>query len=560
MNKPRKLRAAHTAPTIRARHGGTALVERSMGGGLEGAGRTQRETAAWAPHMGSPDQIVSRAKPLADARSRDLVLNDGLPHGAVATHKDSIVGSHYRLNAAPLLAVLKNENKAFDEKWNEEFQEVVEGRFELLGESDAHWLDASRMNTVTAMVRLCVGGFVMTGENLLTAEWLSRDRTRPCKTAVQLVSPSRLCNKDNMPDTRFLKRGVRKNANGQPIGYWIKKTHPRENLDVASYEWVYVDAYKPWGRQQVLHTLEQFEVDQSRGIADMVAALKNMNMTKHFTEIALQNAVVQASYAAALESDLPPDALYGVMGGNSGAENFQGAMGAYMSMLTDFFGGANNVAIDGAQIPVLPPGVKLNAQTLGTPGGVGTNFEESLHRRTAAALGLSYEEFSRDFSKVSYASGRASGASMGRFMKARKKTVADRAANFIYGLTLEEEINAGNVPLPRGVSSDFFYQPLMREALSRATWIGAGAGQIDELKETQAAILRVKAGFSTYEKEIARFGDDWREVFKQRAREEGIIAAAGLTFSMDTKKPTPDSQEPDNNEPDTSDDRPQEPA
>lgn len=513
-----------------------------MGGGLEGAERTKRETAAWTPNMGSPDQIISRAKPLADARGRDTILNDGMPHGAVATHKDTIVGSQYRLNAAPVLAVLRTANKAFDEVWRDEFQEVVEARYMLLAESDARWLDATGMNTHTEMIRLLVGGFMITGENLIVSKWLNRDRLRPVSTAFQIVSPSRLSNKDNRPDEERLKRGVRKDSNGRPIGYYIRTSHPRENFSIRSHSWEYVPAMKRWGRRNVLHTLEQFEVDQSRGIADMVSVLQRMRMTRNLNEIELQQAVVAASYAAALESDMPPEIIFGQMGGNSGAQNFQGAMGVYMDVLKGYFGGANNVAIDGSRIPVLPPGVKLNALSLGT-GGSGSDFEERLHRHTAAGLGLSYEEYTKDFTKASYASTRASTASMARFMKARKVGCADRAANFMFVNVLEEELNAGNVPLPNGVTPDLFYEPLMREAFCQATWIGAGAGQVDELKETQAAILRIKAGLSTYEIEVARFGGDWRQVFKQRAREEGLIGTLKLDFSMDTKKPTAESSD-----------------
>ena len=76
----------------------------------------------------------------------------------------------------------------------------------------------------------------------------------------------------------------------------------------------------------------------------------------------------------------------------------------------------------------------------------------------------------------------------------------------------------------------------MKEAYCACTWIGASRGQIDELKETQAAILRIKSGLSTYEIESAKLGNDYREIFEQRAREEGIIKAKGLAFSMDAQR------------------------
>ena len=188
------------------------------------------------------------------------------------------------------------------------------------------------------------------------------------------------------------------------------------------------------------------------------------------------------------------------------------------------------------KIPHLFPGTKLNLKPVGTPGGVGTGFEESLLRHTAAALGLSYEQFSRDYTKTNYSSARASMNETWKFMQSRKKSVADRTASNIYALWLEEEIANGNVPLPKGKGRDWFYLPMVKDALAECDWIGASRGQIDETKETQAAILRIKSGLSTYEKECSRLGDDFRKIFEQQAREQKLIEKYGLAFSMDASK------------------------
>jgi capsid protein len=137
---------------------------------------------------------------------------------------------------------------------------------------------------------------------------------------------------------------------------------------------------------------------------------------------------------------------------------------------------------------------------------------------------------------MSYATAKLSTENTRRFMRSRKKAVADRLANMIYGNVLEEFIAQGEIPLPNGFTRDDYYRPLMREAFSRCSWIGTGTGQIDELKETQAAILRIKAGLSTYEIEIGRLGEDWREIFEQKALEAGVMAERGLTFDMGTNK------------------------
>lgn len=505
----------------------------AFGGGLEGAERTQRETAAWNSPILSPDQLINPNKVEADARGRDMMMNDGYTTGAVAIHKDSIVGSQYRLNARPNWRVI-----GADQGWADEFQSVVEARFNLIAESEAAWLDASRMNTLTGIIRLAVGGFVYTGEVLATAEWIDKDPSRPLSTAIQMVSPDRLKNPNDEADSRILRRGIERNFRGQPQAYNIRVSHPAEWYDLNALESKRVPAQTKWGRKQVIHIIEQQFPDQSRGIADMVSALKVMRMTKKFSEVTLQNAVVNASFAAAIESELPSVDIQTALGGGANGENANLAyIESYLGALQQYVGAGRNVHIDGAKIPVFFPGTKLNLKPMGTPGGVGSEFHDSLMRHTAAALGVDYESFSRDFKGASYASNRASMAVTGRFMGARKKMVADRTANNIYALVLEEEISKNNVPMPPGKDRRHFYEPLMKEAYTGATWIGAGSGQIDEMKETQAALMRIKGGLSTYEKEISKLGEDWRETFEQRAREEGIITKLSLSFSLDAQKP-----------------------
>lgn len=508
----------------------------AFGGGIEGAERRSRETMRWSPSMQSPDQAINPGKALADARGRDMVQNDGFALGAEAIHKDSIVGSQYRLNARPNWRVL-----GVDEKWAEEFQIIAENRFHTVAESEDCWLDASRCQTFTGLIRMGVGGFMFTGEVLATAEWMKPEARRPCRTAIQMVSPDRLSNPDGMSDDRYLRRGIRRDRNGRPILAYIREGHPAEVYDSENWRWKAVPFEKPWGRKQVIHIIERRLPDQTRGIADMVAALKHMRMTKHFQEITLQNAVVNASYAAAIESELPSADVFATIGAGSTNGALGGAqqyLDFYMGALSSYLDQSKSIALDGVKIPHLFPGTKLNLKPVGTPGGVGSDFEQSLLRHTAAALGLSYEEFARDFTDTNYSSARASMNNTWKFMQSRKKSVADRAANMIYALWLEEDIANGNLPLPKGKSRDWFYEPLVKDAIVQCSWIGASRGQIDETKETQAAILRIKSGLSTYEKECARLGEDFRDIFEQRAREEKVIEKYGLSFTMETEKET----------------------
>lgn len=514
--------------------------EVAFGGGLEGAERTKRETVMWTPPMVSPDRAINPGKKLADARGRDMTMNDGYTQGAVRIQKDSIVGAIYRLNAKPDHLTITGSNTKAAQDWAEEFASIAEARFNLASESEDGWFDASGQLTLTGMLRLWVGGFCYTGEIIGTSEWADSDPSRPFRTNIQMISPDRLCNRDGLPDGydprtgAKLSRGVEMDRTNRPLRFHVRRGYEGD-WDVRDFDkWDIIEARKPWGRRQVIFVRDPGHIDQTRGISEMVAALAHSNMTKTYSELMLQKAVVDASYAAAIESEMPNSDVIAAMGG--GEEGLLNAVGQYMTMLQDFLGASDNIAIDGVKMPHLFPGTKLNMLPMSTPGGIGSDFEDSLIRKLAATFGVGFSEMSRNFAKFNYSGIKAEMALIERTMNAKKKFGADRAATQIYQLWVEEEIANGNLPLPPGKNRTDFYRPLMKDAYTRCTWIASGRGQVDELKETQAAMLRIKAGLSTYEKEAAKLGEDYRAVFAQRAKEEALATTLNLPFSLDAQR------------------------
>lgn len=535
------------AKKVPAQARGTALTiignerEMAFGGGLEGAERTKRETMLWNPAMTSPDRAINPGKKLADARGKDMVLNDGYTQGAVRIQKDSIVGTHYRLNSKPDYRVICGTDAKWASDWADEFAAAAEARFNLAAESEDGWFDASGQLTFTGMLRLWVGAFCYTGEIIGTSEWEDSDPSRPFKTCVQMISPDRLTNRDGLPDGydprsgAKLSRGVEMDRKNRPVRFHIRRGYEADydyrDLDT----WDIIEARKPWGRRQVIFVRDPNMIDQTRGISEMVAALGHSNMTKMYSELMIQRAVVEASYVAAVESEMPNADVIAAMGG--GENGMMQAIGAYMNMLGDFLGASENIAIDGVKMPHMFPGTTVKTTPLtSASGGIGSEFEDSLIRKLAATYGVGFSEMSRNFAKFNYSGIKAEIALLERTMNAKKKFGADRAATQVVQLWFEEEIGAGNLPLPRGRNRTDFYRPLMKDAYTRCTWIASGRGQIDELKETQAAMLRIKSGLSTYEREAAKLGEDYRELFAQRAREEGLAKKFNLPFSLDAQR------------------------
>lgn len=506
-------------------------VSAIAGGAYDGASRFERELALWAPAIQSADKDILPEKLDFDARTRDMLRSDAYVQAGANLHRDGIVGSMFLLNAKPATSVL-----GLDETWEEEFQAEVEAKFTLWAESPDNWPDAARINTLTALTRLAVGIYVAAGEVCAAVEWI-REPGRTFSTAIQMIDLDRLSNPYGEADSPALRGGVARDRRGAPQGYWFRMGHPGDYTDANSWTWKYVAARKPWGRLQVLHIFEQTRPDQTRGIAEMVAALKEMRITKKFRDIVLQNAVINATYAASIESELPTEAVFQMLGGGAVSEESVGRAitqyaGGYLGAIAQYAGNSRNLQIDGAKIPHLFPGTKLQMRPAAQGGPLGTEFEQSLLRYIAATLGVSYEQLSRDYTETNYSSARAAMNETHKFMMSRKRMVADRFATSIYRLWLEEAINKGQIETLKFRNAPVWYDGMNADALSSCEWIGASRGQIDELKETQAAVLRINNNLTTHEEELARLGKDWRKVFAQKEREQKELESRGLLVQV----------------------------
>ncbi|QPC91440.1 phage portal protein [Mesorhizobium sp. INR15] len=535
---------AGVSPAIHAAHPPVASAVAAGGGvAYDGADRLNR-LADWQPALRSADADLLPSKDDLDARSLDTGRNDAYVAGGATIRKDSIVGTRFLLNAKPETKVLFGKE---DETWEAEAQEEIETKFTLYAESDQCWPDARRTKTLTDIVRLAVGVHLMNGESLQSAEWF--DDGRPYASAVQTIDPARLSDPRDRIFAPFkgsrLRKGVESDTYGAPIAYYIRNAHQADyrNGGVNGYldnmKWKRVPARKPWGRMLINHVYEELRPDQTRGVSAMVSALTEMRMTKHFRKTELERAVVAATYAASIESEIPTDVAAALGAANSGEGNATTQwMTDYLATIAQYSSGAKNLHMDGAKIPIFAPGTKLKIQNPGAASPQGDKFEQSLLRYIAAALGVSYEQLSRDYTQTNYSSARASLGETFKTMLSLKRIVADKTANFIYRLWLEEAINYNELECFKRRDMPRFYDGLNAEAFSSCEWIGAGQGQIDPLKETQASVLKIKNGLSTKETEIAKMsGGDWRKTARQIKRERDLDEKYGnpSVYDQNTK-------------------------
>ena len=500
-----------------------------VGGAYDGADRFSQELALWNPARKSADQDMLPEKGILDARVRDLARNDGLINSGFTLHKDNIVGAQYILNSKPHFKYL-----GLDETWAEEFQEEVETKYQMFADSPDCWVSADRKHTLTSFLRLGVGISLAAGEVLASVEWI-RSTTRPFNTALNFVDLDRLCNPHGTNMDPRMRGGIEIDKYGAAVACHIRMAHPTEYRDPNSFLWKRVPIRKPWGRMQMIYLADSQRAEQTRAVSQITSILKDARIIKRFRDLNLQNMVFNATFAASIESEMPSDEVFARLGanGSNDVDPYEAYAASYLNTVNLFAGNAKNLTIDGVKVPHLLPGTKLQLRPAGQGTSLGSDFEQSCIRYIAAQLGVSYEELSRDYTNTNYSSARAAMLNTWRHMQSRKKEVADALANHHFRLWFEESVNKNELATMKGRPS--IYEGQNMDAYTKAEWIGASRGQIDELKETQAAVLRINNNLTTFEEEMARQGKDWRVVLRQRQREQKMMKELGLDVVQNDK-------------------------
>lgn len=518
---------------------------RSMSGyeaGGEGFGGQLRE---WTPPLASEDAALLPTLDLANARSDDLVRNHGYAAGGLRLHLDNIVGHIFKLNWKPMWKKLGwSENEFLGVKAE------IEAAWAEFAEDDRCYIDAERRRTFTQIIRAAVTQHFNTGDMMAAAEWIPR-RHGEFATAIKMISPKRIRTPGGdhvFGGNENIKGGIRIGRHGEALGYYVST--PKGLMPyLPSDDFTYVKRETWWGRQKFIHHFDARDDGQVRGKNALMSVMSQMHMLDKLQQTKLQNAIVNAMYAATIESELDSESAFQFIAG--GEESHQN-LGAWMKFVGDYYSGAN-VRMNGVKIPHLMMGDKLNLKTPANADNGFSQLEMSLLQYMAAGIGVSVEQLTRNFQNSNYSSARAALNESWRYFMGERKFGASRFATAIFSLWLEEAVAKGVITLPSGVN---FWEA--RSALCRADWIGTGRMAIDGIKEVKESILLIESGLSTYEKELAKLGEDYVEIFEQQAREIKIRTDKGLprpsyaqaeTFAPDTpEQPSKGNNQGNNDE------------
>lgn len=465
--------------------------------------------AGWRPSLREAQVDVREAWDQAAARVTDAIHNSGWLSGAIDQAVANTVGDGLRLKASPENALF-GMSEADARAWARD----VEAKFGLWANS-AQECDIQGMRTFGQMQDAQFRTWLATGENLSELPF----RRRPwntCGTKVRLISPHRLCRKDDA--LQRLVSGVYTDADGMPIAYLARR---KNRFDYE--EEVVVRARDAMGRPNVVHVFTGVP-ETYRGISPMVPGLMVARQFDQLADATATAAILQTLFAATITGDAPTEeVIEGLMSpqewsqfrasGGSAMEAFMMASGAFYDNATF------DPSING-RVAHLFPGQELTFTTAQTPGIQYETYAKMLLRELSRGLGMLYESATGDYSGATYASLNAGTAEIYKVTTARRKHVLVPFCQPVYEAWLEEQIFEGRIGFP----GDYDAFMANRAAASRAEWFGTPRPQGDDLKLAKAHEIWRRLGVVSDQMIANDLGVDIEDVYAQRSREQAMRA------------------------------------
>lgn len=460
-----------------------------------------------------------------NADASEAFKSNGYAKSGVQLHVDHIVGHQYKIMYQPDCVSL-----GVDESDLRQFVKKVESEFTLFAEDTGCYIDVERKRTFSMIMRESVVRHCNSGEITFVSSYTNK---KGCKwsTSVRLIDHARISNPSDKPDSDTLRSGIHKDKNtGAMKGCYIRKKHPNDTgLGLHdSYKWVYVPRELTSGRKKFVQIFEPSGENQTRGGNAFFASLRKLSMLDKYQDSVLQNAIVNAMYAAVVESEASTEDVFKALGSGSGPSQ---TIANFMATKADWHEKAN-IKLGGVKLSHLLPNEKLKLNVANAPSSSLTEFESGILRYISRSLGCSYEQLSGDYSQVNYAAAKASLSESARYFLGKRKVLTDREASIIFELWFEEALDKGVIVIPPGMPG--FYEN--RQAWCKCAWIGTGRTIIDELKSAKTDKLLLETGLSTYSSVLGDRGLDWNEVVNQRKREAEEFKEAGLVPIWDLKQ------------------------
>jgi lambda family phage portal protein len=471
-------------------------------------GSNKRTMRGWFAESSSAD---ADSIPKLDAMrqgSRDLVMNSPIASAPLNREVTNAVGWGLILQSRIDRDVLQlSEEEAA--KW----ERKTEREFRLWAESKD--CDASRTQNFYELQALSMYNVSLSGDVFITLPHIAR-KLSPYSLALQVLEADRVSNPVFRIETNRLAGGIEVDGYGAPMAYYVRQPQ-NAFLDLgptAADTWLRIPAFGARsGRRNVLHLFHRKRPGQRRGIPMLAPVIETLKQLSRLTEAELAASVINSFFTVFIKTNpvtggmqegyVPEQSLVEVQD-RQGDEKLYEMGSGNMIELPD----------NGSDISLADPK---------RPNDHFEPFFMALIKQIGSCLDIPFEQMILHF-QASYSAARAALLEAWKFYRTRRMWLSRNFCQPTYEEWLMEAVIRGRVSAP-----GFFSDPAIKAAWCGTVWVGPGQGQIDPLKETKAAELRLKTRLTDYETEYGQIhGGDWEKSMDRLSREKRYLEEKDL--------------------------------
>ena len=480
-----------------------------------GASLTKKTLKAWtASHWSAEEDIDRHLKTLRD-RAADLAMNSPIGAAAINTEVTNVIGSGLKV-----FPRIRYEELGMTAEQARQWSRKTKREFELWANSLR--CDFSRRNTFGELQAITFTSSLVDGDSFCLFKRRPTRSDMPYSLRLQLLEAQRISNPigENagaVGDVETILQstgnrvvnGIEVNQNGQLEAIWVcNKIWNEPTTSTPELRWQRVRMFgKDTGCRNVLHICRDVRPDQFRGVPFLAPVIETIKQMSRYADAELTSAIVKSYFSIFFVQPLNNNDFNQILG--EGEDDGSPCVDA------------NEYKLGSATIAALPRGVDVKAIDSSNAQSTFDVFTNAFLTQVGAALNIPFELLVKKF-QSSYSASRAALLQAEDEFRQRKAAFVTDFCQPVYEEFLAEAVALGRIDAP-----GFFDDPLTKSLWTSAQWYNERSGILDPVKETQAMILRLDAGLSTYEREVAEStGLDFDDISATLKQEREIVSAA----------------------------------
>lgn len=447
------------------------------------AASTSRRTQGWNRSGGDANAVAGPVLARLRGAARDLVRNNGHASKALRVIGNHVVG--WGIVAKP------GDRRARD-AWKE-----------WAGSTDC---DSDGRNDLAGIQKLVLRTAGESGEVLIRRRFRRPEDGLSIPMQLQVIDPDHIDTSKHQivrgPQGQVVGRiiyGIEFDLLGRRTAYWLFPDHP------GSSELTGLPASRRIPAESIIHVYEQLRPGQVRGVTWFAPILVKFKDFDEYSDATLMKQKIAACLAV-LTSDSD---------GNASPLGTAGAAGSE----TEFVD-----SLEPGMILNVPPGRSIQVVQPPQVREYGDYASVTQHE-IAAGLGMSFEDFSGDYSKTNFSSSRMSRQAYWGNVEDWQRMMIGQFCTPVWRWAMEAAVIVSRV----GMSGD---------RLPVADWTAPAQPMIDPSNEGLAIMRNVRAGIQTLPEAIRERGYDPDEFLAEYAKSNEKLDELGIVLDSDPRRTT----------------------